>query len=469
TVGQTLADSTLSGTFKNASNEAVAGTLAWTDDTTVVNATGDFGWTFTPDDQVAYNVITGNVEVTVNPPTIIYTDDKGAELDGLVVTVTHDKSTPGNVVTLTVDVKDLSTNQLLGIVVKDGSDNDISDTVDLAETPDKIGQEFTFTMPANDVTVAVTVGAPNKKLLINSDNNSNVVTLRNGIIESDGYGENLNDTLRWSYFNNTLTMNGFTGSYLANLQSETFIFDIQVKGENKITRNWNGGTLTLDGNTIIKGDGILEIINTGHPNTGQGGSGISLTGYCSLTLQDSVQVSVTSQKGGPNAVVHSPAGVIIKDSAKLIVKGAQDNSDYTITGVNGKITIEDSGSIDVLVENPGGKTVAINNFMPTVYPNVSDNVAAYKGEATLGIGEGTIDKPIVLTYYVKEDTTLVGNNIRVGSNSPNEGIWLNGFDEGDNIKGTNTSIGFSNGEATVYVKHDNKYFILTIKEGPSTP
>ncbi|SDZ37987.1 HYR domain-containing protein, partial [Proteiniborus ethanoligenes] len=67
TVGQTLADSTLSGTFKNADGDAVAGTLAWTDSTTVVNATGNFEWTFTPDDQVTYNVITGDVNVVANP------------------------------------------------------------------------------------------------------------------------------------------------------------------------------------------------------------------------------------------------------------------------------------------------------------------------------------------------------------------------------------------------------------------
>jgi hypothetical protein len=65
-VGKTLADSTLSGTFKNASNAEVAGTLAWDNNTTVVNATGNFGWTFTPTDMDTYNVVTGNVSVTVN-------------------------------------------------------------------------------------------------------------------------------------------------------------------------------------------------------------------------------------------------------------------------------------------------------------------------------------------------------------------------------------------------------------------
>ncbi|KXL51673.1 endo-1,4-beta-xylanase A precursor [Anaerotignum neopropionicum] len=64
--GQTLADSTLSGTFKNADNEAVLGTLDWDAPTTEVTTTGDFAWTFTPTDTTAYNVVTGTVSVTAN-------------------------------------------------------------------------------------------------------------------------------------------------------------------------------------------------------------------------------------------------------------------------------------------------------------------------------------------------------------------------------------------------------------------
>ncbi len=43
TVGDVLSISTLSGTFKNASGDAVEGTLAWTDGTVTVDATGNFG------------------------------------------------------------------------------------------------------------------------------------------------------------------------------------------------------------------------------------------------------------------------------------------------------------------------------------------------------------------------------------------------------------------------------------------
>ena len=69
TVGQTLASSILSGSFKVSSTDstAVTGTLAWTDSATVVNATGDFEWTFTPTDTTLYNVVTGTVNVVANP------------------------------------------------------------------------------------------------------------------------------------------------------------------------------------------------------------------------------------------------------------------------------------------------------------------------------------------------------------------------------------------------------------------
>ena len=68
TVGETLADSTLSGSFKVSEVDAteVPGTLAWDAPTTVVNATGNFEWTFTPTDTTIYNVVTGTVSVTAN-------------------------------------------------------------------------------------------------------------------------------------------------------------------------------------------------------------------------------------------------------------------------------------------------------------------------------------------------------------------------------------------------------------------
>ncbi|MDD4583714.1 MAG: X2-like carbohydrate binding domain-containing protein, partial [Eubacteriales bacterium] len=64
-VGRTLADSILSGTFKNEANEAVDGTLTWDAPDTVVNETGDFNWTFTPTDTATYNVVKGTVSVKV--------------------------------------------------------------------------------------------------------------------------------------------------------------------------------------------------------------------------------------------------------------------------------------------------------------------------------------------------------------------------------------------------------------------
>lgn len=68
TKGETLAQSTLSGTFKNASGESVAGDLTWTTPATQVDATGKFEWTFTPNDTDLYNVIAGSVTVVANEP-----------------------------------------------------------------------------------------------------------------------------------------------------------------------------------------------------------------------------------------------------------------------------------------------------------------------------------------------------------------------------------------------------------------
>lgn len=60
---ETLAESVLSGTFKNAEGEPIEGVLEWTTPSTVVIATDSYDWTFTPTDLGLYNVTTGKVEV----------------------------------------------------------------------------------------------------------------------------------------------------------------------------------------------------------------------------------------------------------------------------------------------------------------------------------------------------------------------------------------------------------------------
>lgn len=71
--GQTLATSFLSGTFKNASNEAVTGVLTWEDATQTVDETGDFDWRFTPTETERYKKVTGTVEVTTSAAVVITT------------------------------------------------------------------------------------------------------------------------------------------------------------------------------------------------------------------------------------------------------------------------------------------------------------------------------------------------------------------------------------------------------------
>jgi hypothetical protein len=74
TAGQTLADSELSGTFKISADDGtvVAGTLEWDTPATIVNETGEFGWTFTPVDRLTYNLVKGFVSVeAVHPQDII--------------------------------------------------------------------------------------------------------------------------------------------------------------------------------------------------------------------------------------------------------------------------------------------------------------------------------------------------------------------------------------------------------------
>lgn len=62
-----LSVSTLSGTFKDANDDSrVIGDLNWTDNNQLVNNTGNYEWTFTPNDTSIYNTITGTTKVTLN-------------------------------------------------------------------------------------------------------------------------------------------------------------------------------------------------------------------------------------------------------------------------------------------------------------------------------------------------------------------------------------------------------------------
>jgi uncharacterized protein YjdB len=60
--------SELSGAFKASYSDAtpVTGTLAWEDETLIVNETGEFNWIFTPDNSEVYNEVKGRVYVYVN-------------------------------------------------------------------------------------------------------------------------------------------------------------------------------------------------------------------------------------------------------------------------------------------------------------------------------------------------------------------------------------------------------------------
>lgn len=64
-VGQSLEFSLLSGTFQDGTEVTVDGILSWTEPWTVVDASGDFSWVFTPTDLVAYTPVYGTVRVSV--------------------------------------------------------------------------------------------------------------------------------------------------------------------------------------------------------------------------------------------------------------------------------------------------------------------------------------------------------------------------------------------------------------------
>lgn len=88
TEGKKLGESTLSGAFKNEAGKPVKGTLAWDKPDTVVNETGKFSWTFTPEDSKRYPSKKGEVQVKVNPVikyTVTFDSNGGNEVKAITV------------------------------------------------------------------------------------------------------------------------------------------------------------------------------------------------------------------------------------------------------------------------------------------------------------------------------------------------------------------------------------------------
>ena len=354
----------------------------------------------------------------------------------------------GDTVTMTVTPGDEG-EELIGAVIKGISKDEVTEL--------EPGQEFTFTMPAADVDVKITVGMPNKKLNINEGHiGFGYITLTNGQLKNNNNDDI--EGLSWSYFTNTLTMDGFEGSYLGFVQGNDFGFDLELINENSISSTNSEAALRPRGIVTIKGKGTLNIKNTGQ------GVGIGFNSRSTLILEDNVKVNITtakSEKGGVN-FTHS---VNIKDDAQLTINSTQDNLDnVTITGVTNSsdgIVLEGNGKVDVTVENKRGGTAAISDGIPYI----GNGAAAYKGTAAWSASCGTIEKPIEISYHVPDSADLFGKNIRLGADGV-AALWANGFNE--TSIAPEDEIAFVDGIATVYAQHGEKHYKISLEEYAAT-
>ena len=133
TKGETLAQSTLTGTFKNASDESVAGDLTWTTPATQVDATGEFAWTFTPNNIDLYNFITGSVNVVANEPQLpteilsadIYADIREAGSNSISISTKEEVK-----VTVTTS-KLLAAGDKLKVTLTDTNNKTVTEEIDV--------------------------------------------------------------------------------------------------------------------------------------------------------------------------------------------------------------------------------------------------------------------------------------------------------------------------------------------------
>ena len=261
--------------------------------------------------------------------------------------------------------------QLLNLTVN-GNKEGVTETV--------VGSTYSFTMPADNVTVEVTVGEPTKKVKIGG---SSVLTLKNGPITKDSEG-----ALTWSYFTEELTMNGYEGGYIHSGETGnvTETITIRVKGDtNKITAETEA-LLFINPNIIGSNKDNDKLT-------------IEVSEYASRAIYYHVNVKnatldidVISTDYNPIRGVHGSATV---DDGHLIVKVNKNSAvAKEAYGVTGSLTLKNGGTANIEVTGLEGTTrISTHNGAPWI-SDASKVVAEYTE------GQGDTDKPFAMTVTV---------------------------------------------------------------------
>lgn len=308
-------------------------------------------------------------------------------------------------------------------------------------------------MPASDVTVEVTVGEP-KTIKVGSTTPINLV---NGALK-DSSSTDITG-LSWSYFHNTLTMNGYEGSYI----QEGSLKDITIKvvGNNNTLNVNNQEALFFTGDFKIEGGNK----DYDHLIISATGTSSRATYYNMFIKNMTLKINATlSNNGNPNRAVH---GDLTIDGANFeVIVNKTHSAAYYVAGVDGYLDLLNGGTANFEVTGETGTTrISTHQGAPWI-SKASKVVAQY----TTGDGVSA-DNPFSMTVTVPSTVTKIKS--QKGGLEEGESSILVGdsgtvtlYKEGNTTTSVDT-ITLSEG-LTFYAKTQaNKWFKITI--GVATP
>ncbi len=258
-----------------------------------------------------------------------------------------------------------------------------------------VGSVYTFDMPANDVTVEVTVGEPDKKVKIGGAYNNDPITLKNGSITVDSAGDPIDEgTLTWSYFTEELTMNDYEGEHIQG-ESGSVPITIRVVGkENKITAETEA--LLFNNPNIVGTDKDNDKLS------------IVVSEFASMAIFKNVSIKnatleIEANLKNASNTIRGVDGFATVDGGDLIVRVNKISTNNTQAwGISDTLTLKNGGTANIEVIGAEGTTrITAHNGAPWI-SSASKVVAAY----TAGDGADA-DNPLSMTVTVPASVTTI--------------------------------------------------------------
>lgn len=437
-IGQKLADVALTG-----GTGSVDGTFAWSAPETVIEASGDYNVTFTPDDD-SYAPVTGTVAITATQLTITVTvGENGSASETGTVNVNYDSSltvtfTPDSgyeVETLTVDgnsvaatdsytFENITANHTLDVTFAEQIKEELPFTLTYVS-----GTENAYTF-ADNVLTFTTIEAETV-YAISGDFEGNIV-----IDVGDTYKFDLElrgFTLSCDYINPITILSGDEVTLTAKKGYENYIYDNRSAVDSTDETVYSAAVYSIV-DLQISGKGVLTVVSANN-------NGIHTKDDLQVkNLTLSVTCMDNALKGNDSVEITNAVTTLIAKQGDCI---KTSNSDISETTLKQKGTISISGGTHNLYAACDGIDAAYNVLIDdaaTILNIYTDKYSEYSEEVT-DVSEST--------YYLRYTSTAYKYSIKY-YNSDDDYLWVNVSDSYETVTSSSSGRPGMGGSSTYY-------------------